>query len=215
MKTSFLTFFVLCFGVALAASSASAGLVTWNFNPLGANTDVSSSTKDYMVSGFTIAARGFNNVSGPDTPHNLRYKDESGDLGLGVVGTPHFEIQVDSHGNPLQYIQLDLRSILTQGFTNGQISVGSVEPGETFFFYGSNILGELGDKLNGTAFGSGSDGLFVNVPLFGTYKFVSVVSGSMDVLPVAFRAQVAPIPEASSSVLTLLGLIIGATAHVI
>ena len=203
---------IACCSVAFAAPQSWAVLVTWNLNPTGANAPVGSSTKDYTVSGYTITARGFDNVSGTDTPHDLYFKNLGvSERGLGLVGTPNNELQVDSRGNPLQYIQLDLRSILAQGFTNGQISVGSVQSSESFFLYGSNTLGELGTKLSTTAFGSTFDETFVDVPSFGSWQFISVTAGAADVLPVAFRASISPIPEAAN-VLPLAGLVVAATA---
>ena len=64
--------------------------------------------------------------------------------------------------------------------------------------YGSNTLGMLGTQLNSTPFGTESNGLFVSIPNFGTYHYVSVVAAALDVLPVALRAELVPIPEAAS-----------------
>ena len=100
-----------------------------------------------------------------------------------------------SGGNPVNYIQLDLRSILGQGFSNFQISVGSIQPGESFLLFGSNTQGELGTQLGG-AFGSTFDDQFVSVT--NTYQFISIAAGALDVLPVAFRATVTPVPEMSA-----------------
>jgi hypothetical protein len=195
-----------------AASPAWAVLVTWNLNPSGANAPVGSSSQNYTVSGYTITARGYDNNAGVGIAHNLYFKNlGQSERGLGLVGTPNNELQVGANGSPLQFIQLDLSSILAQGFTNGQISVGSVQSGESWFLYGSNTLGSLGVQLNATAFGSSTDEQFVNVPNFGTYHYISVVSGSVDVLPVAFQASVVPIPEAAS-IIPVLCLITVATA---
>jgi hypothetical protein len=205
------TLTLLCCSFAFAASSAWATLVTWNLNPNGLNQPVGSSTQSYTVSGYTISASGYDNNNGIGSPHSLFFKNGGADeLGLGLVGTFNNELQV-SNGTPLQFIQLNLSSILAQGFTNGQISVGSVQPGESFFLYGSNTAGTLGVQLNNTAFGNSVDDTFVNVPQFGSYQFISVVSGTFDVLPVAFQATVVPIPEAAS-VIPVLCLVIGATA---
>ena len=195
VKTSLL---VLCGSVTLVASSAWATLVTWNLNPDGLNADVGSSSHDFTVSGYTITARGYDT---PSTPHELFFKNGGGDeIGLGLVNTLNNELQVDSNGNPLNSIQLDLRSILLQGFTNGKIEVGSIQSGESFNLYGSNTLGNLGTKLNSTPYGSAFDDQFVSVPNFGTYQFISVVAATLDVLPVAFQAMIVPVPEAASLV---------------
>ena len=200
---------VLCGSVTLVASSAWATLVTWNLNPGGLNADVGSSSHDFTVSGYIITARGYDT---PSTPHELFFKNGGGDeIGLGLVNTLNNELQVDSNGNPLNSIQLDLRSILLQGFTNGKIEVGSIQSGESFNLYGSNILGNLGTKLNSTPYGSAFDDQFVSVPNFGTYQFVSVVVATLDVLPVAFQAMIVPVPEAASLVPAVC-LVIVATA---
>jgi hypothetical protein len=194
-----------------AASSAWATLVTWQLNPTSANGAVGSSSQNYTVSGYTITARGYDNSGGVGVAHELFFKNAgAGEFGLGLTNTPNNELQV-SGTTPLHFIQLDLRSILSQGFTNGMISVGSVQPGESFNLYGSNTLGSLGTKLNATAFDSTSDDAFVSVPNFGSFQFVSVVAASADVLPVAFQANVTPVPEAAS-ILPVICLISIATA---
>jgi hypothetical protein len=209
LKATLIAFTCAC---TFAASSTWAVLVTWNLNPSGSNAAVGSNSQSYTVSGYTITARGYDNNNGVGSAHELYFKNEGvGERGLGLVGTPNFELQVSPTGVPLQFIQLDLSSILAQGFTNGQISVGSIQSGESFLLYGSNTLGSLGTKLTANPFGSTFDETFVSVPNFGSYNFISVVAGAVDVLPVAFRATIVPIPEAAS-VIPVLGLVLAATA---
>lgn len=205
-------FVLLCGSVALVASSAQATVVTWNLNPSGLNQAAGSSSQPFTVSGYTITAYGYDNSSGTGTLHQLFYKNAGGDeVGLGLVNTADNELQVDSSGTPLHFIQLDLTSILAAGFTNGKIEIGSVQSGELFNLYGSNTLGMLGTKLNSTPYDSSKDDVFVSVPNFGTYKFISVVAAAADVLPVAFQATITPIPEATSLIPTAL-LAIAVTA---
>ena len=212
MKALKYTLFVLSCASTFAASSALATLVTWDLNPSGLNAPVGSSSQTYTVSGYSITAYGYDNSGGVGSAHQLFFKNGGGDeIGLGLVGTLNNELQVDNAGNPLHFIQLDLTSILAQGFTNGKISVGSVQLGESFNLYGSNTLGTLGVKLNGAAFGSGVDDTFVSVPSFGSYQFLSIVAAAADVLPVAFQATIVPIPEAAS-VIPVLCLVSLATA---
>jgi hypothetical protein len=189
---------VLCGSFVFAAFSAQATIVTWNLNPNDLNQSVGSSNNSYTVSGYSITAYGYDNNSGTGVAHELFYKNAgTGEIGLGLVGTLNNELQV-SGGNPLQFIQLDLTSILNAGFFNGRIEVGSVQSGELFDLYGSNALGVLGTKLNSTSYDSSQDDQFVSIPNFGTYKFISVVAAAADVLPVAFQAEITPIPEATS-----------------
>jgi len=184
---------------AFIGSQAWATVVTWNLNPSGLNQPVGSSSQSYTVSGYTITAYGYDNNNGIGTLHQLFFKNDGSDeVGLGLVNTLHNELQVDGNGTPLHFIQLDLTSILAQGFTNGKISIGSVQPNEAFSLFGSNTLGVLGTKLNATPYDSSSDVTFVSVPNFGTFKFISVVAAAADVLPVAFQATITPIPEATS-----------------
>jgi hypothetical protein len=201
---------VLCGSFVFLASSALATLVTWDLNPGGSNVAVGSSTESYLESGYTISASGYDfNSSGPGTAHELLFKDAGTDeVGLGLVGTLNNELQVDGSGNPLQFIQLNLTSILSKGFTGGKIEIGSVQSGESFFLYGSNTLGVLGTKLDSTPFTSSVDDQFISVPSFGTYKFISVVSAVDDVLPVAFQASVVPVPEAASLVPAALAVVV-------
>jgi hypothetical protein len=204
MKTRrlFPPFVSLLFCVAFIAPSASAVLITWNLNPDNLNQDVGSTSRTYTQSGYQIVARGYDNVSGPDTPHGLFYKSTgpiggASEIGLGLVGTLDNELQVNTDGTVQNYIQLDLRSLFSQGFTNGALSVGSIQPGESFRLFGSNTQGSLGTQLGGT-WDSSVDGQFVAIPSFGTYGFISIASATDDVMPVAFRASIQPIPEAST-----------------
>jgi len=196
LKTALL---VLCGSVAFVAFSAQATVVTWNLNPNGLDQSVASSNNSYAASGYSITAYGYDNNSGTGVARDLFYKNAGSDeIGLGLVGITHNELQVDSQGNPLQFIQLNITSILNAGFFGGRIEVGSVQSGELFDLYGSNALGILGTKLNSTSYDSSTDDQFVSIPNFGTYKYISVVAAAADVMPVAFQAQITPVPEATS-----------------
>ena len=194
--------FFLCAGLALVAFSARATVVTWNLNPNNLNQPVGSSSRIYTVSGYTITAYGYDNNNGNGTLRQLFYKNagSADEFGLGLVNTPNNELQANEWGTPLQFIQLNLSSILSQGLTNGRIEIASVQPGESFNLYGSNTLGQLGTRLNSTPYGSNYDLQFVSVPNFGSYNFISVVAAVGDCLPAAFQATIAPIPEATSLV---------------
>jgi hypothetical protein len=105
------------------------------------------------------------------------------------VNTPNNEIQAGLH-----FIQFDFTAALAAGLFNGQISVGSIQPGEAFSIYGSNALGTLGAQVGGT-FGSSVDNQFVSIPNFGQFNFYAIVAAADDVLPVAIRADLRAIPE--------------------
>ncbi|MDQ6939727.1 MAG: hypothetical protein M3119_06170 [Verrucomicrobiota bacterium] len=196
---------------ALASSSASAALVTWDLNPGNLNGNVGSASQVYTVSGHSITAFGYDKASsGSDVTHQLFFKSGGpigggSEHGLGLVGTLDNELQVNANGTPANYIQLDLRSILSQGFTGGQIEVGSIQTGESFRLFGSNAQGTLGTQLTGT-WGSIFDEQFVSIPNFGSFQFISIASNAADVLPIAFRASITPVPE-MNALFPLVGLI--------
>ena len=118
-------------------------------------------------------------------------------------GSPHNEINA---GNPFpNFIQLDLSSILSQGFTNGMIAVSSLQNGESFQLFGSNFQGVLGTSISGPFTGLAFDNQFVAIPSFGTFQFISVVAASGNVLPSQFMAT--PIPE-MGTVLPIIALLV-------
>ncbi len=193
---------VLAVVVCLAGSSAWAAFTTWDLNPDNLNASVNSPSHPFTVDGHTITAYGYDNQNGVGNAHVLYFKSDPSELderGLGLIGTPHNELQAGPNG-PLHFIQLDLSSIIAAGFINGRISVGSVQPGELFQIYGSNQLGMLGTALFANPLGSDSDTEFVAIPDFGTYHYISIAALALDVLPVAFQAELVPIPEAASFV---------------
>jgi len=201
-------------GALLTSSSAFAALVTWELNPGNITGNVGSSSRLYTVSGSSITARGYDNVAGPDTAHDLYYKFENPvggatEIGLGLVGTPSNELNINPDGSVPHYLQLDLRSILSQGFTNGEISVASLQNGEGYRLFGSNAQGTLGSQLAGTWSGLAFDNKFVSVPNFGSFQFLSVAAISGRVLPVAFQAT--PVPE-MNALFPIVGLIVAVSS---
>jgi hypothetical protein len=185
---------------AMAAPSAWA-TITWEFNPNHVNGAAGSTTQVYTQQGYSITATGLDNTGAIGTPHELFFKNQpenngAGEIGLGLVNTTSNEVQVNPDGSVANYIQLDLRAILGAGATNGQIQVGSVQAptNESFRLFGSNTQGALGTQLGGT-FNSTFDDQFVAIPSFGEFQFISIAAGSGDVLPVAFAADITPVPE--------------------
>jgi hypothetical protein len=183
--------------VFFAAAAAAQASIVWDLNPNDENAPVGSSSHTFTNSGFSITAYGFDNNSGIGTAHDLFFKfqneiDGGVETGLGLTNTPHNEIQPGLH-----FIQFDFTAALAAGMMNGQISVGSIQPGESFSLFGSNTLGTLGSQVSGV-FGSSFDDQFVNIPNFGQFLYYAVVSISEDVLPVAIRADLPAIPEMSA-----------------
>ncbi len=204
-----------CVLSAFAVASANAVLVTWDFNPGNQNANAGTSSISYNQSGYNLTVRGYDNVAGADPLHELYYKSEgmnggAMETGLGLVGTDSNEFTVDGNGNPLNYLQLDLRSILP-GAMNGMLQVSSLQAGEGFAIFGSNALGEMGVQLGGAFTGLAFDNVFVAIPDFGTYQFISIAAASGRVLPVAFRADFTPIPE-MSVLFPMLGLLVAVSS---
>lgn len=147
-------------------------------------------------------------VGTPNTPLGLYFKNGGYDeTGLGIVGPADHELEGNG-GSPLQFIQLDVSSILAQGFTDGKIEIGSVQSGsnDTLAIFGSSSQGVLGQQIGGV-YDSSSDMVFLSIADFTSYNFISVGALSGDVLPVAFQATLAPIPE-MSALFPIIGLVV-------
>jgi hypothetical protein len=189
-----IAFFALVFIAAVASARAT---VVWDLNPSHQNAPVGSSSHTYTSSGFSVTAYGFDNNGGIGSPHELFYKNQNNidgavEFGLGLTNTKSNELQPGLH-----FIQFDFTAALAAGMLNGQISVGSVQQGETFAFYGSNALGTLGTQVGGP-FGSTLDNQFVSIPGFGQFNYYSVVALNDDVLPIALRADLPAVPETNA-----------------
>ncbi len=218
MKNKFALLGALTAAAALALTSADAAIV-WNLNPNNQHQPVGSSTQTFSSGGFQITATGYNNNSGTGTTTGLFYKsapdsDGATERGLGLANSPHNELNAGPNaGSPLNFIQLDLTSILAANAMNGMISVGSLQNGEGFQLFGSNTQGMLGTAIAGPFTGLSFDNMFVAVPSFGSFQYISVAAATGNVLPVAFSAEINPIPE-MGMVMPIVGLItaIGATS---
>jgi hypothetical protein len=199
---------VFSFLSVFAATSVWATVVTWDLNPNGTEGDAGSTSQTFVSSGYSITANGYTVGWPSHTPLGLYYKNQGFDeTGLGIVGSADHELQ----GNgfyPTQFIQFDLSSILAQGFTDGKLQIGSVQSSsnDTFVIWGSSALGDPGEQIGGV-YDSSSDLVFVGIANFTNYNFISIGALSGDVLPVAFQATLAPIPE-MSALFPILGLIV-------
>lgn len=185
---------VLCALLCITVMASAQAAVVWDLNPSDQNAPVGGSSHTFTSSGFSITAYGFDNHSGIGTAHNLFYKNVSPiggavENGLGLTGIPDNELQAGLH-----FIQFDFTAALAAGMFNGQLSVGSIQPGESFVIFGSNTLGVLGTQVS-SLLGSSVDNQFVPIQNFGQFNYYSVMALQNDVLPVAVRADVAPVPE--------------------
>ena len=195
------------FFTTIAASQAT---IVWDLNPADQNAPVGSSSHTFTSSGVSITAYGFDNHSGIGTAHDLYFKHENiiggaVEEGLGLTNTAHNELQAG-----LNFIQFDFTAALAAGMFNGQLSVGSIQPGESFSIFGSNTLGTLGSQVGGV-YGSTFDDQYVSIPNFGQFLYYSVLAMSDDVLPVSIRGDFPAIPE-MGAILPIAGVLLLAFA---
>ena len=200
------TLAALAFFCVFTATSAWSTVVTWNLNPSATEGAVGSTSKTFTSSGYSITASGYTVGWPTHTPLGLYYKNQGGNIGLGVTSTSDHELQ----GNgwyPTQFIQFDVSSIIDLGFTDGKLQIGSVSgsTNDTFVIWGSSKLGDPGSQIGGV-YTSSSNLLFVNIADFANYDFISIGALSGGVLPVAFQATLAPVPE-MSALFPIVGLI--------
>ena len=196
----------------IAASSASAAVV-WDLNPNDLHAPAGTSTLVFTQNNQQITARGYNNFGGEGQATELFFKNRPPDgganeSGLGLTNSAHNELNADNNG-PLQFIQLDLTSILMNGAISGQIAVTSLQNGEGFQLFGSNFQGLLGTAISGAFTGLAFDDKFVAIPDFGAFKFISVVAATAGshVLPSRFAAEFTPVPEVGA-LLPIIGLLV-------
>ena len=193
--------------VLVLTASASAVFVEWELNPKGLEQPVGATSITYdKFPEYTFSASAWTVNSSGDTPLGLYFKNQGFDeTGLGIVGPASHELQ-GSGGMPFQYIQFDLGVLLGSGkVIGGALQIGSVQSdsNDTFTFYGSKTAGQLGTQIGGT-YDSDSDLIFVNIPDWGTYRYISIGALSGDVLPVAFQANCIPEMSALYPILALL-----------
>lgn len=196
------TLSLLC---VFARSSAWATIVTWSLNPSGTEGAVGWTNQIFSSSGYDVTAYGYT-VGYPNTPLSLYYKTSGADLpGLGVTATSDHQLQ----GNgwyPTSFIQLDVSSLLAQGFTDGQVQVGNVYGSESFAIWGSSSLGDPGQQIGGL-YTSSSNLSFISIADFSSYQYLAIGAVAGGVLPVAFQATLAPIPEIGA-LFPIIGLIV-------
>jgi hypothetical protein len=191
--------------MVIAASARAA--VVWDLNPSDQNAPVGGSSQTFTSSGYSITAYGFDNNSGIGTAHDLYYKnlapiDGAVESGLGLVNTPGNELQQNLH-----FIQFDFTAAIVAGMFNGQLSVASIQAGESFTIFGSNTLGTLGTQVS-AVFGSTFDNQFVSIPNFGQFNYYSILALSDDVLAAAVRAEAPSVVPEMNSLMPIAGLVV-------
>jgi hypothetical protein len=204
------------------AGSAEATLYTWNLSSPTGDQGPSHMYFD-ATNAYSIIAHGDQTGAGPTPttdPWNpvasatdLYGKFTSGDpgetgLGLATLDLADFEIQFAS------FIQLDVSSLKSSGFTGLTLDIGSIQAGEGYFIWGSNTLGTPGAKL-ATAVGGSVTQAVVFPSIVYNYYSVSATdpatggAGDSDVLINALSAHRGPVgavPEPATLALFGIGL---------
>jgi hypothetical protein len=152
-------------GYSSCSGSCSTGVKnSWNF---GSYAGQLGNWQNYTVGGIGINAYGYD-TSGKQW--NLNSQTVSGDeWGLGIWGASNNEI--DSN----HFVQLDLGNAINAGLSNPQLVINSANCSGTYAIYGSNTPGSLGSLLSDNV-PANNNGF--NVPSFGKYRYVSIVSKS-------------------------------------
>jgi hypothetical protein len=164
--------------VSICTGSCSGSSITWNFATPSGTLGTSAA---YTVSGVTVTAYGYTTGGVPTKLYgNNRGSDE---YGLGINGTAENEIDTGD------FVQLDLLNLINLGYQNAQMTVTSVQSGETYSVYGSNTQGVIGTPLINN---STLDNTAFAIPQFGAYRYVSVRATSANVILGALSATLPP-----------------------
>ena len=189
---------------AFITSSGWATVVTWSLNPNSTEGAVGSTSHTFSSSGYNITASGYT-VGFPNTPLGLYFKTSGADLpGLGIVSTSDHQLQGNSFF-PTSFIQIDVSSLLSQGLTDGKIQIGNVYNSDSFVIWGSSTLSDPGHQIGGV-YTSSSNLSFIDVDDVESYKYLSIGALNGGVLPVAFQATLAAVPE-MGALFPVIGLI--------
>ena len=164
--------------------------ITWNFDT---PTGTLGTSQTYTSGGITLTASGF---SSPFTPTDLYGKNEPGvQQGLGISGLPNNEI------GGTAFVQLDVAPIMS--FGTGMLTIDSVQPGENYDIWVSNVFGQRGTEIiaNGTL-----DNIAFSVPLTqGTFLGISAGTSGNVLLN---SISVSSVPEPTTLVLFGTGLLL-------
>jgi hypothetical protein len=197
------TSLLVCLGLLLVASQGRADGVSFD-NPTG---DIGSATHPYTLDGVTIVAMGFNGG-------NLWGKNfGTGEQGVGLAGDPsgQHEIFAVAGATPQDYIQLNLLSLITAGFTNIEFAMNSTTAGETWQVTACATAGTAGSgpcAANGFTLTGTTEGLFA-VPgnLSAADPYLDFSSNIGNELLSQIAATPPSVPEPSSLGLLLVGLL--------
>lgn len=183
--------------VLSATPAVRADTLTFTFP--GSHTGQLGTSQSFTSGGITITAYGF---SSQNHPTNLYGKTSGGDeTGLGLVGTPDFEITTTS------FIQLDLANLHLTSPTALGLQIGSVQAGEGYNIYASNTLGDRGSLLLASGTTDFPNSFSVTFP--NNFRYLVVQAAKADVLLNSLSAPktpTTPTPEPATMLLLGTGL---------
>ncbi|HEV2304149.1 MAG TPA: PEP-CTERM sorting domain-containing protein [Candidatus Acidoferrales bacterium] len=126
---------------------------------LGAPTTISGDTATYVYDSHTVTATGYlcaDNTLASCTTSGVTLvekKSGMGESGLGVMGGPHGDDEIESN----TFLQLDFSALANAGITSLTFQIQSVQTGEGFRLYDSNVAGMPGATPLETVVGNGSN----------------------------------------------------------
>lgn len=149
----------------------------------------------FVVNGSSITATGY---SSSGVTRNLYFKNGGGDeTGLGLAGMTANEI------GGTGFVQFGLGSFLSGRSGATQFTLGSVEAGERYSVYGSNVAGSEGTLIGG----GGAANTTFTLPAT-SYQYISVGAPSGNVLVQGIQTtDSVSVPEPGAIFLLFTGLI--------
>jgi hypothetical protein len=128
------------------AAPVFATTVSVNF---GSPTTISGDTATYTFESHTITATGYqctDNTLGSCSTSGVMLAtkhDSGGETGLGLVGGPHSDNEIESNS----FIQLDFSQLASLGLASLTMQIQSVQNGEGFRLFESNTAGTPGSPM--------------------------------------------------------------------
>ena len=143
-------------------------------------------THIYTNNGVSITAYGFN--KSPSHTLDLYGKNDGGnENGLGLNIDPDHEISITN------FVQLDMSQVWATNPTSLTMSIGSVQQGEGWSLYTSNVLGSLGTLLfSGT---TDAPNTFPVFPIPNGFQYLSVTASHNNVLLSTLDTKGVSVPE--------------------
>jgi len=192
----------LMIGVLLYFSNTAwATPVLYSFNtPSGAL----GNSQSYTNNGITVTATGY---SSTNVQTALFGKNDGGDeVGLGLQNDPTGVNEIPTN----EFIQLNLTNFWAANPTNVQMSIGSVQSGESWNIFGSNTAGTLGTLLQGGT--TDFPNAFALVAGANGFNYISVQAGAFNVLLSTLSGNV-NVPEPATLLILGSGLAIAAISR--